>query len=494
MDDTLSHEAADISVRGDYDWNGIHRDCGNSDFAPKDVEEKLEFSWSALDGAAILFGPAIGPGRRRYVTTGQSGLSSHLHCFAPDGQLLHSLDPSKDQPSSRVCTDVPLFDAEGRLFVSDDRYVWCFDDSLNLIWRTDFIELGASSGFVSTILTKAGHVGGVTMDGQVILLQRGDGQLARPIACLPVGRPFPAPQPMPGLWHGNMMDPALIALIEPGFFGFGFAVTCSPAVNAKSGLIYVPVVSQVTGKSELFALDETPDHIKICWASPIAGSCTSSPSISPDGQRIYTVNGAGLLHAFDATNGNLLWTKAGAGTAASPAIGDDDTVYSAGRDPSTGESRLLAIRGGNGSLLWSKNFDNLARDRLEERPASQLFPNPRPSAVANSVPTVTPNYVMMVVNLGYDFIAPHGKTRMHQPHVPTLLKISRDTGAVISSIPLMDTSEAVVVIGSDGFLHVCHAALLSSVFHFGINHQLPIELRSPLIPRGGFTTLSHSKP
>jgi len=176
--------------------------------------------------------------------------------------------------------------------------------------------------------------------------------------------------------------------------------------------------------------------------------------------------------------------------AASPTIDDLGNVYSAGRDPATGSSQLLAMDGRTGKVIWQSGFDELARKLLPPRPALAVFPDPHPVGVANSVPTVTPEHVLLVVNLGYDFVPPGRTGRLNQPHIPVLLVLARSTGKLISFTPLRDTSEAVIVVGEDRRIHVCHAALTSSVFHYGIDPQLPESHRGPLRPVGGYTTLS----
>lgn len=482
----------DLEKRADVTWNGIHRDARNSDATPYEVGPHLRPAWAALDGAAILFGPSIGPGKRRFVTTGQGGGKRHLHAFEADGTPCFADHPDWSKPGPRICTDVPLFDDVGRMFVSGETRVWCFGPNGDLIWATDISQFGAYGGFISTIITKYGFVGGVTMHGQMVLLDPESGRLAKPVFQTPIGEVFKPVPPMPGLWKGGLMDRDLVERIEPGFFGRGFSVTSSPVVNPANGLVYYAAVSTKPGYSTLYAVSETGDKIEVVFTADIEGICTASPSVSPDGARVYTVNGHGFVHAFNAEIGNLIWTRSGGNMAASPAIGLDDVVYSAGVDTNDGRSYLLAIRGETGDLVWRRNYDGVAQDSLAARPVSALFPSSLATAVANSVPTVAPNVIFLLVNLGYPFREPASGRMMHQPHIPCLLSINPTNGDLISKIAVRDTSEAVIVAGNDGFVHVCHAALLSSVFYYGINPQLPASPRSDLKPIGGLSTFSSS--
>lgn len=483
----------ELSKRAAVCWNGIHRDARNSDAAPYEVGAYLTPAWTALEGSAVLFGPAIGPGNRRYVTTGRGGGVRNLHAFEADGTAALSDHPDWKKPSSRICTDVPLFDSDGRMFVSGEEHVWCFSPEGNLAWTTNIAEHGARGGFVSTIITRDGHVGGVTLNGQMVLLDRETGALAKPVHQTPAGQIFKPVPAMPGLWHDDLMDPELVKRIEPAFFGRGFAVTSSPAVNPGSGLIYYSAVSPSPGQSRIYAISESANVITVEFETDIDGICTASPSISPDGQRVYTVNGKGFLHAFDSETGTLLWKRAGGNMAASPAVGLDDIVYSAGINPDDGRSCLMAVQGESGDLVWQRNYDEIAEASLPVLQANELFPLGEPTAVANSVPTITPTVIFMLVNLGYAFREPSSGRMMHQPHIPCLLSIDPSNGSVISRIDVRDTSEAVIVAGDDGMVHVCHAALMSSVFHFGINPHLPQAYRSPLKPVGGISTFKAAK-
>lgn len=483
---------ADIAPRQVGGCNGIHRDGRNSDSVPYTVGPVLKQVSSVLEGSAVLFGPSVRPDGMRFVTTGRPGGERNLHRLTPAGRYIESDPDLWAGIDARACTDVPLFDREGRLFISGARHVWCYGPDGKRLWQTDIAALGASGGFVSTILTREGRVGGITLDSQMVLLDRENGAPAIPVKQVSTGRGFPPPARMPGLWRGGLMDLDLLSQIEPGFFGFGFPVTCSPAVNPLTGVIYIPVASGRTGMSELIGIAETSGKVEVLFSAPINGLCTSSPAVSGDGMRVYTVNGRGELLAFDADQGGLVWCAAGGAPAASPAIGPDGVVYSGGRDPETGLSALSAFEGGTGEILWRQTFGALASEALPERPESEFFADRKPHASVNSVQTVAPNVLLMAVTLGYEFRHPRNGWRIHQPHLSYLLSINPQDGTILSKAHAQDTSEAVIVAAPDGYVHMCHAALLSSVSWHGLNPALPEILRSPLKPRGGISTFAPS--
>ncbi len=478
-----------MSVTGDTEvvpgvvWNGIHRDARNSDTVNFPLRRPLRAESHVLAGRTILFGPSVRADGRRYVTTGQAASGPRVHIFSDDGEPVDGHEADRSRPSPRVCTDVPLFVGSDRFAVSDDHHTWCFDPDGRLLWSTDLVELGALGGPVSTVVTSQGFVGGVTMEGQVVLLDPESGAPVRPVFDLGGGAGFPAPPPTPGLWAGDMMDTDTVTLIEPAFFGFGHPVTCSPAVNPDNGLLHIPMVTSSAGASELSTIDVTGTRIEVVNRTPIPGRCTSSPAVSSNGKLVYTVDGSGLVHAIDAHDGGVVWTVPGGGAAASPAIGPDGTVYSAGTGPG---SALLAIDGGD--LRWRRSFDDLAGRHLPSRRGTPMFPHPDPIGTVNSVQTVGPDALLMVVALGYGFRHPETGAGFLQPHRSLLVTVDTTNGTILDEVELRDTSEAVVVAEPDGTVHVCHAALLTSLAAT-LDPFLPEHLRTPLRPIGGITTL-----
>src|SRR6056297_25320 len=318
-----------MSGTGEHDvvagvgWNGIHRDARNSDTVPFALRRRLRTDSHVLAGRTVLFGPSVGADGRRYVTTGQAAPGPRVHIMSADGESIDAHEADRSRPSPRVCTDVPLFVGSDRFVVSDDRHTWCFYLDGRLLWSTDLVDLGAVGGPVSSIVTQDGFVGGVTMEGQLVLLDPESGAPVRPVFDLGAGAGFAPPPSTPGLWAEDMMDADTVALIEPAFFGFGHPVTCSPAVGPHTGLLYVPAVSASSDASDLIALDVTGPQVQVVTRTSISGRCTSSPSVSADGRLVYTVDGSGLVHAIDAHDGGVVWAVPGGGPAASPAIGPD---------------------------------------------------------------------------------------------------------------------------------------------------------------------------
>lgn len=470
-------------------WNSIHGDMRNSDGFAYPTTTHYALAWRALEGAAVLFGPAVDAVGNLYVCSGRGSGTAHLHSFSSQGELrweapihegMHTLGP-------RVVPFAPLLDESGAVYVADEHHFWCFDDTGRVRWCADLAALGVRDGFASAIFSAGGLVGGLALDGTALLLERESGVPAYAPMKLPVGAAPTALETPAGLWHG-MMDPATRDAIFPAFFGSGFPLTNTPAVSAQTGMIYITAAGSEAGRTRLFGIREGGRALEIGLQTGFDGYCAVTPSISNDGLTIYTGNHRGELMAFDALNGALRWSYAPAATAASPTVGPDGTVYSGCTVSVDGPSQLSAIDPDTGAAKWRRNYDALASALLPERaPLAGLFPDPQPHASINSVPSVSETHVLVVLTLGYTF-SPPGRGPMTQPHRSVLASIDPASGDLLGYTELPDSSEAAVVLSASGSLYTPHAALTSSLFH-ALNSMLPQSHRTPLRPRGGFSAL-----
>lgn len=472
-------------------WNSIHGGPHNADAFSYPSYPNYRQAWRALKGCAVLFGPAIDRSGQLFVCSGRGAGHSHVHALTPEGALRWESGSSGDapQPGARVCPFAPLLDGEGGLYVADEHAFWCFEADGSLRWRTELPPLGVRQGFASAIFSPLGHVGGVAMDGCVLLLDRHSGEPVMRPYWLPAGMP-PAPPPVPpGLWAGNMMDADLVQMLYAAFFGFGHQVTNTPAVGIRSSMIYIPAAGPDRDSSYLYGLREWQGRLETVFAAPFSGRCAVTPSLSPDEEVVYTGNARGELFAFCAASGELLWQHHPAGPAASPTVALDGTVYTGTNTLRDQPSRLFAIDPACGRVRWSRDYDSIAADMLTPREVlPPFFNDPSPRAVINSVQTLGAEHLLVVLVLGYTFTA-KGQAPMTQPHRVVLASIDPDSGEVMGNSELPDTSESAVVLAGDGSVYVCHASLSSSLFYYGINPLLPESHRTALAPSGGVTAL-----
>ncbi len=471
-------------------WNSIHGDMRNSDLVSAPIATRYDVVTRVLEGAAVLFGPAVDASGNLYVCSGRGPGYSHLHSFDATGTLLWECPVAGEDNealSARVCPFAPLLTNDGGVVVADERAFFGFESDGTLRWRRPLAPLGIHAGFPSAVLCPRGLVGGVSLEGVVLLLDPATGEPAYPPLKLPVGEAPAAIAAPPGIWSG-MMDASVAQTMFPAFFGTGFPVTNSPAVSDETGLIYITGAAREPGKTQLFGIREEAGALSLELNTTFDGFCSVTPSVSADGATVYTGNHTGLLFAFDSRTGALRWQYAPAATAASPTIGADGTVYSGSTVSPAGNSRLSAVDPESGLALWCRDYDELAAKQLPERPPLEgLFPDPRPHASVNSVQTVGESLLLVVLTLGYTF-APAGRAPMTQPHRSVLASIDTDSGELMGYSALPDSSEAAVVVAANGTVYTPHAALTSSVFH-AINEHLPEAYRTPLVPVGGLTAL-----
>ncbi len=132
------------------------------------------------------------------------------------------------------------------IFIGDSNRFWAFEPDGEVKWKTDCPP--ASGGLVSAIFTQEGFVGGITMHGYAVFYNRSDGTLALPVFRLPVGEPLPAERSCRDLARRvNGFHP--YPDVESGIFGREFLVTNTPAVNPKTGRIYVTAAGPKTGRT-----------------------------------------------------------------------------------------------------------------------------------------------------------------------------------------------------------------------------------------------------
>ncbi|MBI1827667.1 MAG: PQQ-binding-like beta-propeller repeat protein [Planctomycetes bacterium] len=437
-----------------------------------------------MDGAATLVAPTIGPEGNLYITTGQGPGTSHLHAFDRDGNLLWESVPqaSFDDFDSGAVGSAPLIDCDGDVYVGDANQFWAFHSDGSVKWVSPLPLFGF--GLVSAVFTPDGLVGGVSTAGQVLFYNRSDGTLAVPLFDLPGGLGPPGPDVPPGLWAGGLMDSLIIEVIFHAFYGFNVEVANTPSVDARTGRIFITGSGSKASEGALYGLDIVDHEVRIAFEAPMVGGSGTSPSIAPDGGLVYAVGGDRVLTAFDAGTGAVVWSAHDITSSAAPAVGPHGTVY-----VGTG-ANLTALDGQSGTVLWSRNYDSLAETYLRPRPPSSAFPTGLPVTRTNSVISVSADTLWVALVLGYEFVNADTGTELLQPQMTVLAAVNPADGSLAHVTLLRDTSEGIISIAADGRIYCSHAALLSSIFFYQIDPQLPAFWRSPGPPMAGLTALA----
>jgi len=472
-------------------WPTVHRDSRNSDYTPFVAPIDNRVMWTALDGAAVLLAPTLGPEGHLYVTTGRGPGTSHLHAFDRDGNLLWQSEPQVDLDDldSRAVGSAPLIDRSGDVYLSDANQFWAFHPDGTVKWVRWFPE--GSGGFVSAVITREGYVGGVTTNGLVLLYHASDGSPAAEPFELPGGAGPEAPPHIPGLWANGLMDPAILTDIEKTLFGFEFEVVNTPAIHPVTGRLYINAAGNTTNVGVMYGLDLIDGAWHIAFATEIEGGSGSSPAVSPDCRAVYAVSGRRRMMAFDAETGAVLWIRPGSAAQSSPAVGPDGTIYT-GNGAAQIPGFLTALNP-DGSFKWQRNYDDLAQALLPElRPSPLSVPNGVPTAKTSGVVSVSAQRVWVVLTLGYNLQTPN--LQSHLPHLVALVSIDPADGAPLGYTLVRDTNEGLISIGADGRIYVSHAALLSSIIYNWINYIVPLRFRIDGPPIAGISALEPASP
>jgi outer membrane protein assembly factor BamB len=476
-------------------WVTIHRDARNSSFAPFSVTDAHRVDWTALDGAATLVTPSIGPEGHLYVTTGRGPTFSHLHAFDRDGRLLWESAPQQSAADldSAALLSAPIIDRDGDVYIGDSNQFWAFRPDGRVKWVVDLPPPASPSGFspfVTAIITNDGLVGGITMEGKVALYHRATGRLAAPILALPTGAattPMNATTTLP-FWCGGLVDPTLTAILSSRAGNAqGRLVINTPAVHPQTGRIYITAAGPTPEEGRLYGVDLIDGELRLTYEGVMGPDSGTSPAISADGRRVYAVDGANVITAFDADTAAAVWDFPGAGSLAAPAVGADGTIYSGGGE------HLVALDPG-GQKRWAVNYDTLAEQLLPRlRPFLPYVPTGRPVAQTNGVVSVSATRVWVALVLGYEFFAP-GQGQLVQPRMTVVAAVDPATGELIEHTTVRDTNEGQIAFSADGRMYVSHAAALSSLFTCTIDPFLaargvPPAYRLPAAPQAGVTAL-----
>ncbi|MBI5506401.1 MAG: PQQ-binding-like beta-propeller repeat protein [Deltaproteobacteria bacterium] len=474
-------------------WPGTHSDSRNSDFVPF-VTSALETDWTALDGAATLFAPTIGPEGNLYVATSQGLGYSHLHAFDRDGNLLWESPPmaSDADVDSYAGSNAPIVDVDGDVYCSDGDQLWAFHSGGSLKWVSALPE--ADAPFISPVITNDGYVGGVTIRGKVVFFDRTTGVQIAPAVDLPGVSDLTFGAAPDGLWDPAFFEQSLIDATYAGFFGAGYEIVNTPAIDPYTGRMFITGSSEFgTSIGYLYGIDVAAGNASVAFATRMGGGSGTSPAVSPDGKQVYAVSSAGLMVAVDTTTGEVLWETAGAADSASPTVGPDGTVYTG-----AGTQKLTALDPRDGSIRWQTDRGDLARAELPTVAAQPpLLPDGAPVAGINSVVTVTGNELLAVMTFHYVFDNPNpgGRPLLPVYHHIMLGAFSTSDGTLKRLVDLRDANEGIVSVGADGAVYVSHGAIFSTLFWNSLNGFLSDpQVRQPFAPLGGITALRPVSP
>lgn len=450
-------------------WATLHQDGANRRSQPVDIAQDFS-TWHALRGASVLTVPVAGPDGHLYVSTGLPRGHSNLYAFTLDGKPLWQAPPWQDRYGLDACAILssPIVDRDGDVYISDCDQLWAFHPDGHLKWVIDLPPPppGAPlqqpglpvNAFTTAVFTTAGDVLGVTNFGQVVIVDHTTGAMKSDLFQLPGLIPPPSRKyPLrDGILGNELMDPSLREWAWQLIFGGDMRSANTPAVDARTGRIFVAATSVTPGRGALYGLDlvDRPDRtirIKLAFASDMGPGSGSSPSLSPDGSRAYVSDDDGMFYAFDTRTGKKMWQLQTNATAAAAAVAPDGTIVALQAAPGFD----IAITP-DGHRLWESKIDNLVHKALPRRwylggPVAKGTGNP---VIVNGL-VLTP--VLYCYTLGW------GHWQIPIPVKSALVAIDLHTGRGTREVePLSDDSAGITAVLPDGTIINSLGALTTS--------------------------------
>jgi hypothetical protein len=426
-------------------WATVHSE-GNRKYVPVTPAESYRSAWQALEDASVLAAPTIGPDGTVYATTGQGPGSSNLHAYSPEGDLLWETEPWEDAAGFDSCAIVqsPVIDADGDVYVSDCNQVWAFQPDGAVKWVVDHPDAPDGAPwqgdertvpfrpFVTPVLTSDGAVLGITVWNQVVVLDRGTGELRAPVFQLPATEAPPSNASMtkpPTLFAGGFADPELIDPVWELFWGGTMPQANTPVISAETGRVFaVAATTADGGTGALYGIDYTPGEdgepgsIEVAFETVVGAGSSSSPTLSLDEQLVYVTDEDGVLYAVDTAEGEVVCHADSGSNGGSPAAGPDGRVYLLG-DQGAG---MNAYDPGC-EEAWDADLDRFAAAELPTD-----TPLGAPAWRVGGPPTITDDGLLAPVSLGYE-VPLAGNT----PFVAVayrLVKFDQETGEVVAAL------------------------------------------------------------
>ena len=473
----------------DTGWNGTHGNPHNDDYTNIDFPRAFRHAWNAKPFNAWEQAVAIGGDRASFIgASGQGPGESNLTAWDLEGNELWASEPWTDPSGFDSCAAVSttIIDPEGDLYISDCNQLWAFHPDGDVKWVIDLpsapegmpfqdTTAGNVNGFVVAFFTVEGAVGGVTLYGDFVIVDREDGSPAYEPFNLGVqvgGTTIPTPASA----YVGTFDPELREWYWNWVFATDMVVSAdTPAIATSTGRLFLSAKGTGGGNS-MYGIDLVPGEngelgsVSVAWESPLDQTGGSSPGLSPDETYVAAGTGEGNIRAFDTETGEILWNVFNPQAAAgSVSVGPDGSVYAV---PTGG----IAINP-DGSVRWQTS-DGQLDFLLDDFPCAAP-PLGCPVVGASSIIQLVGDRVIQAVNVLYPLNALGFATGA--PVANFIVQRDQVTGELIEgSIPYRGHTslENILTMHQSGRLAISYGALLASAI------QQAAPFVNPLLPPG----------
>jgi outer membrane protein assembly factor BamB len=472
----------------DTGWATLHGDPGNR--KETDVTVATDYNrWTALQGAAVLAAPTILPNGNIVVTTGLAAGASNLHVLDSEGNIVWESQAwnGKEGVDSAAILNSAIIDTDGNIYVSDGDQLWSFTQDGDVRWVTDLpsgpeenpFKAGSReiNCFVTATLTNDGSVFGVTLFGQVVVVNSQTGELAAPIYQIPGDLAPAASTAAPSsMWTGGYVDPEIIDPIWQVAYGGIVRSANTPGVDARTGRIFVAATYTDSAYGALYAFDYIPatpfseGEITVAFVTQMGPGSGSSPTVSADGKHVYASDNDGVLYSFNTRTGEIEWSVDSNAEAASVAVDKSGNIYVLTRN------NVMTSFTSDGENRWNADVSSL----LAMMPVSSTLGSP--VAVGAGNPTIVNGAVVQSVTFGYN-VNLFGQT-IFVPVRSALVEFDLETGVALRIIAY--TTE-----GTEGILNIApNGNIYASIGAITTTSLAPIaSILNSMLP-AGYTVLT----
>jgi outer membrane protein assembly factor BamB len=451
-------------------WSVRHADSRNTDAVDIAPAAALRPAW--------FFGPDVPIGT--YVAVGRNGLL-YTHSYGasdkPAGPnagcrlwALHAHTGTVAWCSREVgpaLTSLAL-GRDNSVYVADTDELFRFSGRGRLLWRRAIPSETSGLTWV-----RGGGLLLADYAGNVTVYDPADGKpLTHPFR-LPAA-PYPRGEFTPSMASGQLqagVGTDYLPRLLDNFFGYGIVIKDMPAVEPRSGRIFIAANSADGRSGALWGLEMrrvkgASAELKIVCTEPIGANSDTSPAITADGGTLFTA-AAGKLFAINTATCRKRWALDRPGVAAaSPTVTGDGRIYlMAG-----GSLGGFVDEGARGRQLWSL--------RAADRAKAEGFPG----GVFDSVVAAARGRLYVTATYG------HERPGWIFPLAHRLFVVDADKGTVLDTVDLGAESDSTPSIGPDGWVYVPTKSLSHAhAISLGLLSKLPPELSGlPLSrPRNG---------
>jgi outer membrane protein assembly factor BamB len=467
-----------------------HRDMRNSDYNPFYTTADIEFSWIDLTYAGFFIGPTIGPEGNIYCPTGYGAGYSNLIAFDRYGNKIWESEKLKEgkelEGVDYGCEiNAPIVDKDGNVYQADWNQIWSFTSTGQIRWVANLRDYEIEGMFISPFFIK-NYIGGSSTDGYLALFDMNTGELYDKLK-LPGTK---GPKSLPvfnGLWEAQMC-PEIRQFAWDAVFGCNMQCSNTPAVDPKTGRIFIVANGFSEDEGVIHGVDLTPEGLKLAFTKSTGfGGSGTSPSISFDGKIVVLTDGEGYFNGIDTKTGEIVWrndTKSVNGVSSTTAPNGMAINYST--------NLVTAYDALTGKLLWKTDLDKVVADKDMKGLVARKS---APSAVAASNILATPDKIWMIVlSCAKMELSEKQRKKNNMTKIP-VRGIPKDSvripqryylcsfdykGNLLSKTPAPGDG-AIVTAGLDGRIYVSGLSVVSDIVY----HQTPAIFRTTPTPTTG---------